>query len=933
MRIAIVRSALMAALLAISLPVMAQQGPRGFTGARGPSGNATVGSVTTGDAGTNAIVTNSGTATNAVLNFTIPRGSQLFSSTGVPTTVGHNGDYYFRTDTGCFYGPKASGAWPGSCTSLVGPAGSNGSAGATGATGATGAAGASPTQANVLAVLQPGTNCNVDDAHFLSPKSGNCFPATGGVTGVVQPELGGTGVVAGKPLEYWYAALHNCSNQIVDVNVHGDSRAIADSTVTSPLTGIDATFANRWVNRMISMLQTRCGSHGTGVVPFRYGVSPAGSGFNLDYFSQTGSYTHTDTSVGPFFGSDSMTIDATSNGFTINYTAGMAFDHIRMYCDSGSALNPWTISIDGSSVGSCGVTSGSRRAAIGTSSAVTLGTHTVVLTCPTQPCAGYAVEGVAGTKGVSINNFSVGSAPAEIFAGTPSTQYAYENLIPDPIALDIIYMIANEPGQSVSTSTFQTTLGSMITHDRALTYPASVIIVAPLQDGISGQGPYYPFLQSVSAAQNTGYVDMRDRWGTSAGPAFLLSSDGIHENDIGNGEVLSTVLRSILDVDVSSYPIVPPAPASPTYATVGAGTATAKATFPGGLLFNSGVNAQTGASYTVVAGDENRVTTYSHSTAVAVALPAATTTGFTAGAYFTEVNIGVGTVTITPTTSTINGASSLVLATGQSARITSDGTNYAAELGAGAGGVTGVTPIVVTGGAVSCPTCGTGSGTNVDVNGGSTLGTANLNSTTPAAPSGKTNVVWQVSGTDVTAYVPTAVSGLVLLESHTASASTELDFTAWSSPSNYDNYVVEVEDMVFSTSLFPQVQFSTDGGATYDTGTNYSWHEWVDYQTTGAAASSGSGASATYIPFSDSNIVTASGSALNFTLKMYSPGSSHYKQLVMEGTDYGVISGFAVNRRVIGMYFSATPVTAFRIKASTGNFTSGTVRVYGIANH
>lgn len=52
---------------------------------RGPQGAAatvTVGKVTTGAAGSNAAVTNSGTSGAAILNFTIPRGAQ-----GTPTTV------------------------------------------------------------------------------------------------------------------------------------------------------------------------------------------------------------------------------------------------------------------------------------------------------------------------------------------------------------------------------------------------------------------------------------------------------------------------------------------------------------------------------------------------------------------------------------------------------------------------------------------------------------------------------------------------------------------------------------------------------------------------------------------------------------------------------------------------------------------------------
>lgn len=48
--------------------------PKGDTGATGAGATATVGTTTTGDPGTNASVTNSGTAKDAVFNFTIPRG-------------------------------------------------------------------------------------------------------------------------------------------------------------------------------------------------------------------------------------------------------------------------------------------------------------------------------------------------------------------------------------------------------------------------------------------------------------------------------------------------------------------------------------------------------------------------------------------------------------------------------------------------------------------------------------------------------------------------------------------------------------------------------------------------------------------------------------------------------------------------------------------
>ena len=57
--------------------VQGEPGPKGDTGPIGPQGDAatvTIGTVTTGAPGTNAIVTNSGTPSEAVFNFTIPRG-------------------------------------------------------------------------------------------------------------------------------------------------------------------------------------------------------------------------------------------------------------------------------------------------------------------------------------------------------------------------------------------------------------------------------------------------------------------------------------------------------------------------------------------------------------------------------------------------------------------------------------------------------------------------------------------------------------------------------------------------------------------------------------------------------------------------------------------------------------------------------------------
>lgn len=115
--------------------------PRGDTGAKGDKGDAgtlAIGTVTTTASGTSATVTNSGTSSTAVLNFTIPKGDQgtpgvnanrILNGNGAPNfSIGTDGDFYLDKTAGVMYGPKDSGAWPvGTFVSTPGPAGPAGS--------------------------------------------------------------------------------------------------------------------------------------------------------------------------------------------------------------------------------------------------------------------------------------------------------------------------------------------------------------------------------------------------------------------------------------------------------------------------------------------------------------------------------------------------------------------------------------------------------------------------------------------------------------------------------------------------------------------------------------------------------------------------------------------------------------------------------------
>jgi hypothetical protein len=82
-----------------------------------------------------------------------------------------------------------------------------------------------------------------------------------------------------------------------------------------------------------------------------------------------------------------------------------------------------------------------------------------------------------------------------------------------------------------------------------------------------------------------------------------------------------------------------------------------------------------GTTDTILSGDACAIVKYTSSSAVAVTVPQATTT-FGNGFSFDVRNAGTNTVTLTPTTSTINGAASLALPAGTSCTIWSDGTNW-----------------------------------------------------------------------------------------------------------------------------------------------------------------------------------------------------------------------------------------------------------------
>lgn len=185
----------------------------------------------------------------------------------------------------------------------------------------------------------------------------------------------------------------------------------------------------------------------------------------------------------------------------------------------------------------------------------------------------------------------------------------------------------------------------------------------------------YLTVKKVSAPQNyvvfdiTGALTDNTTWAQVA--VTVVDSAG----SLSASDVLSVQFSRTGDAGAGSF----------TSLTPGAGvTSDVTAAAPGSAITTSGtlsaarlVNAQVGTTYTVVDGDRAKLVTFSNASSIAVTLPqAGAASAFVSGWFANFVNLGAGTVTITPTTSTINGASTFVLRTGQGVMINSDGTNY-----------------------------------------------------------------------------------------------------------------------------------------------------------------------------------------------------------------------------------------------------------------
>ncbi len=176
---------------------------------------------------------------------------------------------------------------------------------------------------------------------------------------------------------------------------------------------------------------------------------------------------------------------------------------------------------------------------------------------------------------------------------------------------------------------------------------------------------------------------------------------------------------------------------------------------------------------------------------------------------------------------------------------------------------------------------------------------------------------------------PAASGALVLLEQHTASSSAELDFTTCIT-STYDEYQIEIVGLVPANTLRNLIlQVSTNGGSSYDTGSNYSYAGYAYGPGGTGQYGNATGSSMPITGFQ--NLSNNAQYPQNASLKLFNPLSTSQYKVVSGIVSFWDSTPTNATQMVTCSYKSTTAVNAFRILFDAGNITSGTVRVYGIA--
>ena len=386
-------------------------------------------------------------------------------------------------------------------------------------------------------------------------------------------------------------------------------------------------------------------------------------------------------------------------------------------------------------------------------------------------------------------------------------------------------------------------------------------------------------------------------------------------------------------------------------------TIAATTSFSGGINNNGEtehlINAQTGTSYTILDGDRAKLVTHSNASAIAVIIPKANSSTFESGWYYETFNKGVGAVTITPTTSTINGLATYTIPTNQGLRITSDGTNYQVSaiggVNPGVNAQTGTSytiasddlnklvttsnasAIAVTLPQANSTTFKSGWKTTLSNIG---VGTATLTPTTSTIDGAATLVLRSGDSalitSDGTNYRSSfSVSGaMVLLETQTASASATIDFTT-GIDSTYSHYKMVLIDVISANDTVG-LYFRISQSSTFLSGSTDYQYANDFYRSDGAGTGAGS-TGAAQILLNAGSLGTGTDESLNGEITFFNPaGTAERKRLISDLVALTEAPVFQAMKAIGEFKLNTTAVDGFRFLMSSGNIASGVFKLYGI---
>lgn len=164
--------------------------------------------------------------------------------------------------------------------------------------------------------------------------------------------------------------------------------------------------------------------------------------------------------------------------------------------------------------------------------------------------------------------------------------------------------------------------------------------------------------------------------------------------------------------------------------------------------------------------------------------------------------------------------------------------------------------------------------------------------------------------------------GMRLLASYSPSSVATLDVTSVIDNSVYSFYVVMGTMLPVTDGVNLWLRTSTDNGSSFDSGAS-------DYEFEGIISTGGFQSTASEIALSEA-VGNLAAEGVSFTTYIYPPAPSAERIRVTSHSQSATTATVPDQRIVAGYRQSATAVDAFQLLFSSGNISSGTVRVYGV---